>query len=213
MRAVLLRGARHETHVRHGAHRARVERAVLAAVVDDRLVHARVAAVGNHGECVAELAARVVHLAAGADERRHRRVDDDVARDVQVRDALVGVDVGESGAGGVGGLNVGFDRRALIGGQRLDLLRQVTETVVQVHAELRERSGVLFEQIFEEHAHRVAEDDGVGDLHHRRLEVQGEKDPLALRARDLLFVERDERALSEHGAVEHLSRLRAGASL
>ena len=41
------------------------------------------------------LAGRVPHLARGADHRRHRGVDDDVARHVQVGDAAVGVDHGE----------------------------------------------------------------------------------------------------------------------
>ena len=44
------------------------------------------------------LAVGVPHLARGADHRRHRRVDDHVARHVQVGDAAVGVDHREVGA-------------------------------------------------------------------------------------------------------------------
>ena len=48
--------------------------------------------------------------------------------------------------------------------------------------ELLERRRVLREEVLEENAHGVTEDDGVGDLHHRRLQVQREQHALALRA-------------------------------
>ena len=51
------------------------------------------------------------------------------------------------------------------------------EPVVRVRA--RERVAELGEDAGEERAHRVAEDDRVRDLHHRRLHVQGEEDVLA----------------------------------
>ena len=92
VRPVLLGLLRHQPDIRHRAHRGRVERAVGAAVVDDRGVHAGVRGVGNDGLGVLELAGRVPHLPGVADHRRHRRVDDDVARHVQVGDAAVGVD-------------------------------------------------------------------------------------------------------------------------
>ena len=43
------------------------------------------------------LAVRAPHVPGGADHRRHRGVDDDVAGDVQVGDALVGVDHRQGG--------------------------------------------------------------------------------------------------------------------
>jgi hypothetical protein len=42
--------------------------------------------------------------------------------------------------------------------------------------------GVLGEHVLEEHADGMAEDDGVGDLHHGGLEVQGEEHALGLGA-------------------------------
>ncbi len=93
--AVLLGRLGHEADVGHRAHRRRVEGAVGPAVVDDHLVDAGVAAVGDDGEGVGLLAVRAPHVARGADHRRHRGVDDDVARHVQVGDAPVRVDHGQ----------------------------------------------------------------------------------------------------------------------
>src|SRR5829696_8390162 len=44
-----------------------------------------------------------------------------------------------------------------------------------------QRIAVLLEDALEERAHDVAEDDRVGDLHHRRLQVHGEQDALLAR--------------------------------
>ena len=95
----------------HRAHGGRVEGAVGAAVVDDGLVDAGVAAVREDGEGVGLLAVRAPHVAGGADHGRHRGVDDDVARHVQVGDALVGVDHRQRRALGQLGLEGRLDRR------------------------------------------------------------------------------------------------------
>ncbi len=54
-------------------------------------------------------------------------------------------------------------------------------------------------------ANRVAEDDRVGDLHHRRLQVHGEEHALRLGVGDLLGEERVERRAAHDGGVEHLA--------
>jgi hypothetical protein len=95
VRAVLLRLLRHQPDVGHAAHGRRVELAVRLAVLDDRLVDAGVAGVGDHRLGVLQLARGVPHPAAVADHRRHGRVDDDVAGHVQVGDAAVRVDHGD----------------------------------------------------------------------------------------------------------------------
>ncbi len=117
-RAVLLGGLGHQPDVRHRAHRGRVEGTVGAAVVDHDLVDAGVRRVGDHRERVGLLAVGAPHVARGADHRRHRRVDDDVARHVQVGDALVGVDHRERGTRGDSPVDGRLDRVGL--GQRLD---------------------------------------------------------------------------------------------
>ena len=96
--AVFLGGLGHQADVGDGAHGGRVEGAVGAAVVDDHLVDAGVAAVREDGEGVGFLPVAAPHVAGAADHGRHRGVDDDVGGHVQVGDALVGIDHGQLGA-------------------------------------------------------------------------------------------------------------------
>ena len=105
VRAVLLGLLRHQPDVRRRAHRRRVERAVLPAVVDGLGVERRVGRVRDDELGVLLLAVGVPHLPGRADRGRHRRVDDDVARHVQVGDAAVGVDHRDRRAGGDRGLD------------------------------------------------------------------------------------------------------------
>ena len=111
--AVFLRLLGHQPHIRHGAHRGGIERAVLLAVLDDGLVDRRVAAVRDHGDGVVEFPVRPPHLSRVADDDGHGRIDDDVVRHMEVRDALVRIHHGERGTGLVDGLDVGLDLRPL----------------------------------------------------------------------------------------------------
>ena len=88
---------------------------------------------------------------------------------------------------------VALDRGALGVGQRGDAREHVGETVVGVHADAVEGVAVLREHVGEVRLHRVAEDDRVGDLHHRGLEVDREQHALRLRVGHLLGEERVER--------------------
>ena len=131
MGAVLLGLLGHQADVRDIAHGGRVEGAVLTAVVHDRGVHRRVAAVGDAGEGLLTLTLGIPHAAGVADHDRHRGVDDDEVAGVQVGDAVVGIDHGQGRTG-------------------------------------------------QEGTHRVSEEDRVGDLHHRRLEVDRPQQVLLL---------------------------------
>ena len=207
VRAVFLGGLRHEADVRHAAHRAGIEGAVFFAEIDGGLVNAGVAAVGDDGEGVLLFALGVPHLAGGADHRGHGGIDDDVAGDVEVGDALVGVHHGDGGATGVGGLDVGLDLGLLLCREALDLCDEVAEAVVEVDAEFLDDGGVLGDEVLEEDFHSVAEDDRVGDLHHGGLKVEGEEDALLLRGGDLLFEEGDERLLVHDRGVDDFAGL------
>lgn len=59
--------------------------------------------------------------------------------------------------------------------QGLDLGDKVTETVIQIDAELGKGVCMFGEQVFEENTHRMAEKDGVRDLHHGGFQMQGKQ--------------------------------------
>ena len=175
VRAVLFGRLRHQAHVGNRAHGLGIERTMGLTVVDDRLIHPRVAAVRDRGYGVVQLAVGAPHAAGFADHRRNRSVDDDVAGHVQAGDPFVGIDHGEARPFRVLGLDVGLDRFFFGCRQRLDLRQQLAEAVVQIDAETLQRSGVLLDHIGEEDGNGMAEDDGIGDLHHGRLHVQREQ--------------------------------------
>ena len=179
--AVLLGLLRHQADVGDRAHRRGVVGAVLAAVVDDGLVDAGVGAVGDDGEGVGLLAVRAPHVAGGADHGRHRGVDDDVARDVQVGDALVGVDHREPRAVGEALLDRGLDLGSLALGQGGEPVEDRAEAVVGGQARRRRgRRRTVAKTSGRKARDDVAEDDRVGDLHHRGLEVHREEHAVGL---------------------------------
>ena len=202
--AVLLGFLGHQAHVRHAAHGRGIELAVLLAVLDHRLVHRRVAAVGNHGDGVLQLVGLVPHAPAVAHDVGHRGVDDHVVGHVQVGDALARVDHGQGRAALVAGGDVGLDLGLFGRGQLVELLEHAGETVVHVGADLREHVGVLVQGGCEVHRHAVAEHDGVGDLHHRGLEVQREQGAVLLGGGDLLGVEGAQGLHAHHRGVDDL---------
>ena len=65
---------------------------------------------------------------------------------------------------------------------------------------------MLGEHVGEERPHRVPEDDRVGDLHHRRLQVQREEHALRLGVGDLLRRNASSAARAHHRAVDDLAR-------
>ena len=207
VRAVLLGLLRHQPHVRHIAHRAGVERAVRLTVLDDRLIQARVAAIRDHGIDVVQLSVGAPHVAAFADHRRHRRIDDHIARHVQVGDPPVGIDHGEAGPGRVGSRDVGLDRCLFGVRQCFDPRQEIRHAVVGIGANTRERGGVLLEHIGEEDGHGMTEQDGIGDLHHGRLQVQREQHAVLRRGVDLLRVESAQRLAAHRRSVDDLAGL------
>jgi hypothetical protein len=89
------------------------------------------------------------------------------------------------GRSAVHGLDRGHDL-----GLVLDLVQQRAEARVGVHAQRIQLVAVLLENRRQPGLHRMAEDDRVGDLHHRGLHVQRKQDALGLRLLDLLGKER-----------------------
>lgn len=97
----------HETNVRYMTHGGVIELAVLFAIVNDGTIDASIAAVGNDAHHVFEGIVLVPHPTRVTHNVRHRGVNDHVAGNVQVGDALRGVDHGQTRAAGVRGLMCG----------------------------------------------------------------------------------------------------------
>ncbi|CAB4771770.1 unannotated protein [freshwater metagenome] len=206
VRAILLGGLRHEADVRYRPHRGRVVRAVGLAVVDHDLVDAGVGAIGQHSLTVLLLALGVPHLPRRTDHGGHRRVDDGVARDVEVGDTAIGVDHGERRAIGQALGDGILDELALLGGKGLCDLQHRAETVVRVDARRLEQRAVLGEKLREEGADHMAEDDRVGDLHHGGLEVHREQHARGLGDSDLFGDKRRECLDAHDRGVDDLAR-------
>ncbi len=207
VRAVFLCRLSHQSDVGHAAHRSRVERPVLLTELDDFVIDRRVTRVRNHTLDVGQLAVRTPHLAAVPNHRRHGGVDDDVARHMQVGDALVAVHHRHRRPLLIDRLDIRFDRFALIVRQGLDLRIDVAEAVVRVHAELFERLGVLLEHILVKDRNRVSEHDGVGDLHHGGFHVERPEDTLLLGLIDLLLQKLAQGLDAHERRVQHFAGL------
>ncbi len=132
---------------------------------------------------------------------------------VQVGDALVRVHHRQFGPGRKARLDIGVDFGARRFRQLGDLRVKVAQAVIEVDAQFFEDSGVLGEGIGKKDGDRVAEHDGIGDLHHGRLEVQRQEHALVFGVLDLRRVERAQRTLAHHGGVDDLARLESGLFL
>ena len=205
--AVFFGGLGHEADIGHAAHGFGIERAILPAEVDGCLVDAGVAAVGDDGEGVLFLALGIPHFAAAADHGGHGGVDDDVTGYVQIGDAFVTVDHGQGRTAGVGGFDVGLNFRFLVGGQGVEFGHEVAEAVVEVDADCGQCGAVFGDDVFEEGANGVTEDDRVADLHHSGLQVQGEEQSVRLGLGDLIFEKGDEGAPTQGRGVHDFAGL------
>lgn len=208
--AVFFGGLGHEADVGDGAHGFGIEGTVGFAEVDGGLVDPGIGGVGDDGEGVAGFALGVPDFAAGADHGGHGGVDDDVGGDVEIGDAFVGVDHAERRAVGVGELDVGLDFGFFVRGEFAEFGDEVTEAIVEVDAEFGERRFVFGDEVFEEDFDGVAEDDGVGDLHHGGFHVQGEEDTFGFGDGDLFFDEGGEGLFAHEGGVDDFTGFERG---
>ena len=200
--AVLLSGLSHQADVGHRAHGRRIEGAVGPAVVDDDLIDAGVARIRQHGQGVGLAPVRTPHVPRGPDHRRHRGIHDDVARDVEVGDALVGVDHRQGRTRRqLGGERLG-DRRPF--GEASEAIEDRAQAVVRAQTCRGEDVAIGGECDREEGPNHMAEDDRIRDLHHGRLEVDAEEHALSLGGLDLGGQEGIESIGAHHGGIDDL---------
>ena len=126
---------------------------------------------------------------------------------MQSGNSFVGIDHGEGRPLGILGRDVVLDRLFLGLRQGLDLREQIAEAVVEIDPELLERGGMLGHHIGEEGGHGMTEDDGIGDLHHGRLDVQREQHAFLLGRGDLLIKEGAQRLGAQHRRVDDFAGL------
>ena len=176
---------------------------LLLAILHDRPVRRRVTPVGDHRLRVVQLSVGPPHFPRVAYDDRHRCVDDDVARHMQVRDPLVRVDHREGRPVLVHGLDVRLDFRSFRFRQFLYFRVQIAQPVVGAHAQLFQHRRVLLENVLVEDGDGVPEHDRVGYLHHGGFEVQREQHAALLRILDLLFIEFPQGADIHRRRVDH----------
>ena len=207
MRTIFFGCLCHQTDVGHAADRFGIECAVSLAEIQRGLVHTGITAIRNEREGVLKFALCVVNFSARANHRWHRSIDDDVARHVQVGDALIRIDVGQARAVGVSNLDVGFNGSLLVSWQRLNFCHQIAESVVEINPQPGEGRAVFGKQLFEKYPHCVAENDWVRDLHHGGLKVQRQQYAVSFGLSDLFFVIGDERLFAQYGHIEYFTDL------
>ena len=206
VRAVLLGLLGHEPDVGHRAHGRGVEGAVGLAVLDDDLVEAGVARVGDDGEGV--LLARPSAFHIWPDVRIMAGIDASTITSLGTCRLVMPLSESTMAIGGPAArpaANAASIGSRVAAGSSATRAEHLAEAVVRVGAGLGQRGAVLGEHVGEVGPHGVAEDDRVGDLHHRGLEVDREEHALLGRRGDLGGEERVERAGPHHGGVDHLA--------
>ena len=187
VRAIFFGLLGHQAHVLHRARCGRVQRAGFFEVINRFGIDARIAAVGDHASGVVFLAIRAPALAACTDHCRHRGVDDDIGRHMQVGDAFIGIHHVKRRTTRENCVDLGLDLGAV--GQLGDLLKHGAQTAIRINA-----SGFKIATIFVEHrgqilAHAMAKDDRIRYLHHRRLHMQRIKCAFGSNIRNCLIIE------------------------
>ena len=190
VRTVLFSFLSHQTNVGDATHGGRVELTVLVSVFTDLAVDGGVAAIRNHSDGVLQFVSQVPHTAAVTNNVRHRSINDDVVRDVQVGDVLAGVNHRQSSLTFVASVDVSFDFSFLVSRKLVQLVEDVAHTQVRVGADRSQGVGMLVESRLEVNFDAVTEHDWVGNLHHGCFEVQREQYALLFGLKGCLSVER-----------------------
>ena len=201
--AVLLSLLSHQADVRNGTHGGRIESAIRLAIIDNCLVDASVRRIRDDSQGVLLFIILVPHVAGGADHGRHGSVDDDVRWDVQVADALSGVDHSQVRTIFESSVECGLDLFAILEG--VQALVDSAKAVLAIETSGLKLLAVLCKDISEVSAHNVAEDDRVRDLHHGGLQVSREENALFLSACNLSLQELIQSLCGNEGAVNNLA--------
>jgi hypothetical protein len=114
VRSIFLSFLGHQADVRDVSHSLNIKLTVLSAVIDDGLVDASVRSIRDTALSVLKLVVFVPHLTSVTDNAGHTGIDDNIRRDMEVSDSLVGVDHGQVRARLVTSSEVSDDSSGLI---------------------------------------------------------------------------------------------------
>mmetsp|Transcript_106 Transcript_106/g.199 ORF Transcript_106/g.199 Transcript_106/m.199 type:complete len:428 (+) Transcript_106:612-1895(+) len=211
--AVLLSLLCHETNIRDISHSSDVKLTILAAEVHDLSVGRGIASVGNEALGVFQGIILVPHHTGVTDNTRHGSIHDNITGHVKVGDSLGGINHGQPGARLVARINVSQHLSLLLGGGLLKLVVNISKAIAHIDTKRVEEGTVLLEDRLEEAGHAVTEHDGVGNLHHGGLQVQGQQNVLLLGFGNFSIEKLAEGLLAHERRVNDFSRLKRGKVL
>ena len=162
----------HQPDIGNVSHGRGIIGSVFLAVFDDFLVHGCVATVRDQSQRVLKRAIRPPHFTPVTDHHRHRGVDDDVVRHMQVGDSFIRIDHRQFRTILVNALDVLPDLILLFLGKILDFRVYIPQTVVGIDSEFLKQLRVLFKQFTVVNGNRMAEKYRIGNLHHGRLQMK-----------------------------------------
>merc|ERR1719233_580739 len=206
MAAVFLSLLSHQTYVGHVASRGPVKLSVSLAVLDDSVVHGGVAPVGDHALYLLEFVVFVPHLTTVSHNIWHGCVNNDIAGNMEISDAGIGVDHGKSGSGLILLHDVSLNFCLLR--MSLDFVINIAKSVVYINFQFCEKVSVLSKDILEEDLDTVSEDDRVRHLHHGSFHVKGHHRLLVIAVLDLLLKESTESSSVHLGSINNLTSLK-----
>lgn len=141
-----------------------------------RNLHSRIAAVWNETLCVFELSKFVPHSTAISNDNRHRVVDNDVRRDMPVRDTFVRIHHGNPWTFFIALFKIVANLFCLIVWKFfLDCIKNALEAVVGVGSDFFQQGSMFVECALVVRLEAVSEQNRVTYFHHRTFEVQAEQ--------------------------------------
>ena len=178
---------------------------MILAEVDHFLIDPGKSAFRHDGLGVLQPAVRPIHFPAGANHRRHGRINDHVIRSMQVGYTFCRVDHRHFGTALVTGVNIFLDFLAQGFRKVFDTVINTADTVVRVYAQFCKEFSVFGKQVLVENLDCVAENDRMRDLHHCCLHMQREHHPRFSRIFHLFFKELAQRLFAHEHAVDDLA--------
>merc|ERR1712107_806426 len=126
---------------------------------------------------------------------------------MQIGDSLVRVNHGHETTLRICCLDVSLDFIFLQLLQGLDFLVYIAKTIVCIDTKLSKGCCMLSEDVLKVDLYTMSKHDGVRNLHHSRLQMQGEQHSLALRLLDAFLIKFTKSVAVHESRIKHLPSL------